>query len=107
MIVDTDKVLREADGPVESDSTKSLVWVERVIACAGEKPEGHKRYALLLFITMMFRNSIQYGMKFYYLFQRFHPMISWKVCTMSEYVGLCNSMELYDMEINQKISMPN
>ena len=37
--------------------------------------------SLLLFIKIMFRNSIQDGMKFYYLCQRFHPMMSWKVCT--------------------------
>ena len=29
VIVDTEKVLREADGPVESNSTKSLLRVER------------------------------------------------------------------------------
>ena len=38
-------------------------------------------YADLFSVTMIFRNSIQDGMKFYCLCQRFHPMISWKVCT--------------------------
>ena len=37
---------------------------------------------VLLFITEMFRNSIQDGTKFYELCQKFHPMISWKVCTI-------------------------
>ena len=51
MIVETEKVLREADGLVESDSTKSLLRVERCSsrgalrkpAEAGEEPEEHKR----------------------------------------------------------------
>ena len=30
---------------------------------------------------VIFRNSIQDGMNFYYLCQRFHPMIPWKLCT--------------------------
>ena len=38
-------------------------------------------YSLLFFMTIMFRNSIRDGMKFYYPCQRFHPMMSWKVCT--------------------------
>ena len=38
-------------------------------------------YALSLFITIMFRNSIQDGMKFYFLCQRFSPTMSWTVCT--------------------------
>ena len=37
--------------------------------------------SLSLFVTIMFRNSIQDGMKFYYLYQRSHPMTFWKVCT--------------------------
>ena len=36
-------------------------------------------------------NSIQDWRKFYYLRQRFHPMISWKVCTHWEYVSPINS----------------
>ena len=52
-------------------------------------------------MTIIFRNPIQDGMKFYYPCQIFHPMISWEVCTNWEYVSL------YDMEIHQKISMPN
>ena len=51
LIVDTASVLREADGPVESDSTKSLLRVERCSpqgasrkpAEAGAEPEEHKR----------------------------------------------------------------
>ena len=50
---DTDKVLREADWPVESDSTKRLLRVERWSPLgalrnrveAGEEPEDHKRSA--------------------------------------------------------------
>ena len=41
VIVDTEKVLREADGPVESDSTKSLLRVERCSPWgAPRKPVG-------------------------------------------------------------------
>ena len=36
--------------------------------------------SLLLFVTIIFRNSIRDGTEFYQC-QRFHPMISWKVCT--------------------------
>ena len=36
-------------------------------------------FSLSLFATMRFRILIQDGMKFYYLCQRFHPMMSWKV----------------------------
>ena len=38
-------------------------------------------FFLSLFVTIMFRSSIQDVMKFYYLCQSFHPMMSWKVCT--------------------------
>ena len=48
-------------------------------------------YFLSRFVTIIFRSAIQDGMKFYYLSQRFHPMISWKVCTNWEYVSLINS----------------
>ena len=34
-----------------------------------------------LFSVTLHRNSIQDGTKFYYQCQRFHAMISWKVCT--------------------------
>ena len=44
-------------------------------------------YSLLSFMTTMFRNSIQTGTKFYYQRQKFHPMMSWKVCTNEEYVS--------------------
>ena len=37
-------------------------------------------FSLLLFMTIIFRNSTQDGMKFYCPCQRFPPMISWKVC---------------------------
>ena len=39
-----------------------------------------------------------------------HWMIFWKVCTNYEYASLINSktaLELYELEINQKISKPN
>ena len=38
-------------------------------------------YFLSVIETMTFRNAMRDGMKFYYQCQRFHPMISWKVCT--------------------------
>ena len=47
--------------------------------------------SLSLFPTTKFRNSIQDGMKFYSLCQRFHPITSWKVCTNWEHMSLCNS----------------
>ena len=62
-------------------------------------------YSLLPFMKIVFRKSIQDGMKFYHLCQRFHPMISWKVCSR-ESAQLKTVLELYDMEIHQKISMP-
>ena len=37
-------------------------------------------YSLSLFMMIIFRNSIQDGMKFYFRCQQFHPMISWTVC---------------------------
>ena len=37
--------------------------------------------SLSLFVTIMCRNSIQDGTKFYYLCQRYHLMLLWKVCT--------------------------
>ena len=44
-----------------------------------------------LFVTTMLRDSIQDGTKFYFLCQRFHPTMSWKVCTNEEFVSPCNS----------------
>ena len=41
-------------------------------------------YSLLSFMTITFRNSIQEGTKFFYLCQKLHPMMSWKVCTNSK-----------------------
>ena len=43
--------------------------------------DGMLVYCLLLFMTMIFRTSTRDGMKFHYECQRFHPIISWKVCT--------------------------
>ena len=37
-------------------------------------------FADFLFMMIIFRNSMQDGTKFYYQCQRFHPMISLKVC---------------------------
>ena len=48
-------------------------------------------YSLSLFMTIIFRNSIQDGTKFYYPCQRFLPLISWKVCWNWEYVSPLNS----------------
>ena len=58
---------------------------------------------------MMFRILIRDGTKFYCRCQKFHPMISWKVCTkwrIRESDQLKTELELFDMEIHQKISMP-
>ena len=48
-------------------------------------------YSLLLFMMTTFRNSIQDGTKFHCPCQKFHPMISWKVCTKWGSVSLINS----------------
>ena len=48
-------------------------------------------YSLSLFMMIIFRNSIQDGTKNYFQWQRFHPMIFWKVCTNWEYVSPRNS----------------
>ena len=42
-------------------------------------------YADLFSVTLHDDNIPEFdkdGMKFYYLCQRFHPMMSWKVCTI-------------------------
>ena len=62
----------------------------------------YAEYSLLLFMMKTFRNSIQDGTKFCGRCQKCRPMISWKVCEIDKTV-----LELYDMEIHQKISMPN
>ena len=58
---------------------------------------------------LMFRNSIQDGMKFYYRRQRFHRIIFWKVYKLRkcEFDQLNTVSELHDMEIHPKISLPN
>ena len=58
----------------------------------------------------IFRNPTQDGMKFHCLCQRFHPMISWKVCKklrIRESAQIKNVLWFYDMEIHHKISVPN
>ena len=59
-------------------------------------------YFLLLFVMIIFRNSIQDGTKFYYLCQKFEPMISWKFFTNWESAQHKTVLELYDMEIHHK-----
>ena len=64
-------------------------------------------YSLSLFMTTIFRNSIQDGMS---LCQRFRPMMSRKVVyklRIRESENLKTVLELYDMEIHQKIFVPN
>ena len=62
-------------------------------------------------MTIIFRNPIHDGTKFYYLCQRFHPMMFleslFKLRIRRESAQLKTVLELYDMEIHQKISMPN
>ena len=60
-------------------------------------------YSLLLFMTIIIRNSTRDGTKFHYQCQRFHPMMSWRVSHQHKKAV----MELYDMEIHEKISMPD
>ena len=52
--------------------------------------------SLSLFMMIIVRNSIRDGMKFYSLCQRFHPMISWKVCTNWRYVSPCSSKSYWN-----------
>ena len=67
-------------------------------------------YSLSLFVTILFRNSIRDGTKFYYQCQRFPPddvLESLYILRIRESDQLRNVLELYDMEIHQKISVPN
>ena len=67
-------------------------------------------YSLSLFATTMFRTSIRDWMKFYYQRPRSHLMMSLKVCTnwrIRESDQLKTVLELYDIKIHQKISVPN
>ena len=65
-------------------------------------------YSLSLFEMIMFENSIQDGMKFYYLCQKYHDVLeSLYKLRIRESDQLKTVPELYDMEIHQKISMPN
>ena len=52
-------------------------------------------YAELFSVTLD-DDNIQDAMKFYCLCHRFHPMIFWKVCTNSGYVGLRNSKSYWN-----------
>ena len=57
----------------------------------------------------LFRNSIQDGMKFGYQYQRYHLMMfleslyKLRICQSDQ---LKTVLELYEMEIDKKISMP-
>ena len=62
---------------------------------------------LSLFMTIIFRNSIQDGTMFSCLCQRFPPMISLYKLRIRESAQLKTVLELYDMEIHQKISRPD
>ena len=61
-------------------------------------------------MMIIFRNSIQDGMKFYCLCQKIHQNDILECphkLRKRESDQLTNVLELYDMEIHQKISMPN
>ena len=67
-------------------------------------------YSLLLFMTITFRNSTQDGRKFCYPCQRFTQddiQESLFKLRIRESAQLKTKLQLYDMEIHQKISMPN
>ena len=67
-------------------------------------------YSLLLFMMTTFRNWIQDGTKFYCRCHKSHPDgILESLCklTIRESDQLKTVLELYDMEIHQKISVPN
>ena len=60
-------------------------------------------HSLLLFMMMTkFRNSMREGTKFYYRWQKFHPMKSWNVCTNWGYNKpdqFKTVLELYDIDL--------
>ena len=61
-------------------------------------------------MTIMFRKSIQDGVKFYYQCQKIpsdHILKSLYKLRIRESAQLRTVLELYDMEIHQKISMHN
>ena len=60
---------------------------------------------LFLFAKIMFRNSKQHGTKFCYLWPRFPSDDILE--SLYKLAQLKTVLELYDMEIHQKISMPN
>ena len=66
-------------------------------------------YSLLLFMMITFRNSIQYGTKFFFLSKIPSDDIleSLYKLRIHESAQLKTVMELYDMEIHQKMSVPN
>ena len=66
--------------------------------------------SLLLFMMITFRNSIQDGMKFFCLMSKFSSddiLESLYKLRIRESAQLKTVLELYDIEIHQKISMPN
>ena len=67
-------------------------------------------HSLPLFATMMIRNLTRYDMKFYYLWPKIPSddvPESLYTLRIRESDQLKTVLELYDMEIHQKISMPN
>ena len=67
-------------------------------------------HSLLLFTMTIFRNSIQDGMTLHFLRQRSHLMTSCKSLyklRMLESDQFKTVLEVYDMEIHQKMSVPN
>ena len=67
-------------------------------------------YSLSLFEMIMFRSSIRDGMKFYLSVTQIPPdnvLESLYKLRKRESDQLKTVLELYDMEIHQKISMPN
>ena len=67
-------------------------------------------FSVLLFITIIFRNSIHDVIKFYYLCQTFPSddiLESLLKLRIRESAQLKTVLEWYDMEVHQKISMPN
>ena len=67
-------------------------------------------YSLLLFMMTIFRNSKQDGTKLYYQCERFLPddvLESLYMLRIRESHQLKTVLELFDMEIDQKISTPS
>ena len=103
-----------ADGPLEVDQRRSLLRVRLDVGQeAVQESEDHQHmliYSLLLFMKIMFRNSIQGGDEVLLSMSKISSddiLESLYKLRIRESAQLKTVLELCDMEIHQKISMPN